>query len=243
MVDERTPGKTPVTPNTLGGQAVQPNTLRGAGGASGPVRAATADASASPGGAATSPWPTQPPTDPSLADPAVTPPAVLAGAGTAAAARPSSLGGLLRRFWWLILIVAVGVGGVLVRDYTSGNAGDLRVGDCFDEPPSAQTQVEDVQHHPCGDAHTGEVLAIFTYDAPSGAAVPSTEAFDAFVGDRCVPAFEAYVGRSFEAATDIDMGYFYPSDSGWQHGDREVTCYLSPANGQPIRGSLRSPAP
>jgi Septum formation len=223
MADERSAGNPPVTPNTLGGQPVAPNTLRGA------VEAR---------------WPAQPLTDPSLTDPSVTPPpADVVGAAAAAPARPSSLGGLVRRFWWLILIVAVGAGGVFLRDYTSGSAGDLRVGDCFDEPPSAQTQVADVQHHPCGDAHTGEVLAIFTYDAPSGAAVPSTDAFDSFVGAHCVPAFEAYVGRSFEAATDVDMGYFYPSLSGWQHGDREVTCYLSAANGQPTRGSLRAQAP
>ncbi|MGZ6293606.1 MAG: septum formation family protein [Candidatus Limnocylindrales bacterium] len=249
MADDRS---SHVVPNTLSGQPVGPNTLSGVArqGTADPGTPRDTDASTDPG-LSTAPGPPADegpaPVEPSVADslPADAPAGWVAAAPVGqSAARGGGLLGLARRFWWILLIVALAAGGVLLRDYMSGSAGDLKAGDCFDEPTaSAQTEVKDVQHHPCGDAHTAEVIGVFTYDAPRDAAMPSVDAFDAFVGDRCVPAFEAYVGRSFQDAADLDMGYFYPSDSGWASGDRAVTCYLSPANGQPIRGSLRSSAP
>jgi hypothetical protein len=58
----------------------------------------------------------------------------------------------------LVVVGAIVVGGFLFRDRISGNAGDLQVGDCFDDPGTSE--ISDVQHHPCTEAHTGEVIFI-----------------------------------------------------------------------------------
>jgi hypothetical protein len=129
------------------------------------------------------------------------------------------LRGLLIR---LGLIGVIVLGGFVLRDRLSGSAGDLRVGDCFDEPGESQS-VEDVQHHPCTDAHTAEI--VFVGNHPDSEAYPGLDAFDAFVFERCVPAFESYTGRLWETDTELDMGYFYPTTEGWPEGDHEIACY------------------
>ena len=94
----------------------------------------------------------------------------------------------LRRFRGLIIIVAivvvVAVVGVVFRDRITGNAGSLQVGDCFDLPADAvaatDATVGDVQHHPCTEAHGGEVFAVLTYPAAATDTYPPTDAFVAF---------------------------------------------------------------
>ena len=46
----------------------------------------------------------------------------------------------------------VAIGGFVLRDRLSSNAGDLAVGDCFDEPTASAETIEDVQHQPCTEA-------------------------------------------------------------------------------------------
>ena len=59
------------------------------------------------------------------------------------------------------------IGGLVLRDRLSGSASDLKIGDCFDVP-ATETDIKDVQHHPCTEAHTGEVFAVVTHPAPKG---------------------------------------------------------------------------
>jgi Septum formation len=161
-------------------------------------------------------------------------------------ARASSV---LLRFRGLLIIVAIAVVvlvvGLVFRDRITGQAGDLRVGDCFDLPADAVASagVGDVQHHPCTEAHGGEVYAVLTYPADAGATYPPSDAFDAFAADQCAATFQTYTGTAFEAATTLDAGYFFPIDSGWAGGDRTVICYLEDASGQPLTHSLRSASP
>jgi len=151
---------------------------------------------------------------------------------------------LVRRFPVIVLMVVVGVGGYVFRDHLTGYVGDLRVADCFDEPESfaagTTDTVEDVQHRPCTDAHDAEVFAVLTHSTGSTVAYPSEDAFDRFVGDNCVPAFENYTGRLYSAATDFDIGWFYPSEEGWQDGDRVVTCYVYRVDGLQLKGSVKA---
>ena len=128
--------------------------------------------------------------------------------------------GLLIRVGVIAVIV---VGALILRNYLSGSAGDLRVGDCFDEPATTET-VDDVQYHPCTDAHDAEV--IFVGDHPPSDTYPALAAFDDFVVEKCVPAFESYTGRDWETDTELDMAYFYPTSEGWPEGDHEVSCYV-----------------
>jgi hypothetical protein len=63
---------------------------------------------------------------------------------------------------WIVrfaLIGVVAVGALIFRDRLSGSAGELKVGDCFDVP-AVQTNIRDVQHHPCNESHTGVVMSL-----------------------------------------------------------------------------------
>jgi hypothetical protein len=120
------------------------------------------------------------------------------------------------------IIAAIAIGFLVFRDRLTGAAADLRVGDCFDVPGDV-TEVDEVQHRPCSEAHDAEVVFVANY---SGTSYPVISGFDDYVVDNCIPAFEAYVGRSFEAATELDLSYFFPTLEGWGDGDREITCYL-----------------
>jgi hypothetical protein len=127
---------------------------------------------------------------------------------------------------WVIrigIIAVIVAAGLIFRDRLTGSAGELRVGDCFDEPTQAQ-EVKDVQHQPCTDPHDGEV--VFVGDHPDSDTYPGESAFDSFVLANCVPAFETYTGRDWATDTELDLGYFYPTTDGWPSGDHEVACYV-----------------
>ena len=144
------------------------------------------------------------------------------------------MGSLLLR---LGIIAAIAGGGWVFRDYISGNAGDLAVGDCFDAPTTVDEEVEDVAHHPCTDAHTAEVIYVADY-SPDGP-YPGEDAFDAFTEANCPPAFNAYTGLDFYTAMDYDMGVFYPLEEGWNQGDHEISCYLVRADESAMSASVR----
>jgi hypothetical protein len=127
---------------------------------------------------------------------------------------------------WIVriaIVAAIAIGAFIFRDRISSNAGDLAVGDCFDEP-AGLTEIKDVQHHPCTESHTSEVL--FVGDHPGGNdAYPSETQFLEFVQTQCVPAFNTYTGLDFDTDTTLDMGYFFPTGDGWKGGDHEMICY------------------
>jgi hypothetical protein len=149
--------------------------------------------------------------------------------------------GLVRRFWILGLIALIGIGAVVFRDRLSGSAADLQVGDCFDVPPASVQEIEDVQHHPCTEPHTGEVFLV--YDMPGGDEFPTEEEFFATFSERCVPAFAEYTGSDFETATSLDMTGITPTREGWRSGDRRITCVLVRIDGSPMTRSMKGTSP
>jgi hypothetical protein len=146
------------------------------------------------------------------------------------------VGGLLLRIG---IIAAIAGGAWIFRDYISGNATDLAVGDCFDAPSTVEETVEDVAHHPCTDAHTAEVFYVADYTASD--AYPGLEAFDSFTQANCPPAFQAYTGMDFYCAEaeDYDIGLFYPLEEGWNRGDKEVTCYIVRVDEAAMNASMK----
>jgi hypothetical protein len=137
------------------------------------------------------------------------------------------------------IIAAIAGGGWVFRDYISGNATDLAVGDCFDAPTTVDETVEDVSHHPCTDAHTAEVF--FVADHPDTGSFPGYEAFDTFTEDNCPATFATYTGMDFygDEAVDYDIGVLYPLEEGWGQGDHEITCYLLRVDEGPMTASLK----
>jgi len=142
------------------------------------------------------------------------------------------------------LLIRVGIIAVIVvaafifRDFISGNASDLKVGDCFDQPSTVNTVVNDVQHHPCSDPHTAEVFFVADYD-PASATYPTEDAFQSFVLDRCLGAFQSYTGRAWQDAQELDVQPFWPTEEGWGKGDKEVTCFAVRVDGGKITGSVK----
>jgi hypothetical protein len=141
---------------------------------------------------------------------------------------------------WIIriaIIAVIVIGGLIFRDRLSGSAGDLKVGDCFDEPKGAQT-VKEVQHHPCTDSHTSEV--VFVGNVPGeNASYPGEAAFTTFAVQNCSPAFTTYTGKDINSQTDLDMGYFFPLEEGWGKGDHALTCYIVRTDGTPVTQSFK----
>jgi hypothetical protein len=134
------------------------------------------------------------------------------------------------------IIAAIIIGGFVLRDRLSSNAGDLQVGDCFDDPGQV-AEVKDVQHHPCSEAHTGEVIYVGSM-AGENSAYPSDDTILTFVGTNCLPAFASYTGKEYDGVT-LDVGYFHPTSEGWNKGDRGVICYAYNIDGSTTTGSVK----
>lgn len=142
---------------------------------------------------------------------------------------------------WIIRLAIIGViavGGLIFRDRLSGNAGDLKVGDCFDVP-TATIDIKDVQHHPCNESHTGEVFAVVNHPAAKGTAPLTESQLIDFLSSSCAPAWAAYVGQQAVSAGALDIGAFYPRDDDWNDGDRAVTCYTYRLDQKPMTSSLK----
>lgn len=160
---------------------------------------------------------------------------------------PSSRGAVVRSFassaiGRIVIIAVIAGAAFLLRNYVSGSAGDLRVGDCFDVPAETK-DIIDVQHHPCTESHTGEVVFVGDYPSPADASYPSVESFQAYVDDACVTAFAEYTGSTFEDALSLGMGWFYPGAEGWKTGDHELVCYLNRLDEAPMTQSFRNANP
>jgi hypothetical protein len=141
------------------------------------------------------------------------------------------------------IIAIIGAGAWVLRPFIMGNAGSLAVGDCFDVPADVsateQETVEDVQHHPCTDAHGAEVVFVGDF-APATDTHPAEDAVLSFVGSSCVPAFKTYTGLDFEQAADYDLGWFWPTAEGWSKGDHKIICYLIRVDDATMTQSLKA---
>jgi hypothetical protein len=135
------------------------------------------------------------------------------------------------------IIAVIALGAYIFRDRLSGNAGDLKVGECFDEP-TAQVEVKDVQHHPCNESHTAEVVYLGTMTGDN-ATYPTDVVFNQYIEASCLPAWEAYTGKTYATETILALGYFVPTTKGWNDGDRGITCYVSREDGAAMTSSLK----
>jgi hypothetical protein len=128
----------------------------------------------------------------------------------------------------LVVIGVVAVGAFFMRDRISGNVAELRVGDCFDLPAGAmETQIDDVQHHPCTEPHEYEAYAELTYPAAEDAPYPGDAKISRWGERGCTDAFQGYVGVGL-ARSSLTIYYFTPTSEGWaQEGDHVVNCVLA----------------
>lgn len=137
------------------------------------------------------------------------------------------------------LVVVIGGGFFLFRDRLSSNVAELAAGDCFDEPTAAAS-ITDVQHQPCNSPHFGEVFAVLTHPAAAGEAYPVVSGFDDYILENCVPVFETYTGREADTESELNLGWFQPTLTGWGEGDRGFTCYVSRLDDVPLNASIKN---
>jgi hypothetical protein len=136
------------------------------------------------------------------------------------------------------VVAAIIVGGLFLRQWLSGNAGDLKVGECFDVP-AASEDIEDVQHHPCTDPHTGEVFFVGEAGAEDGAAYPITFDLAEEVYTFCDPAFLTYTGKDSNTDPEWTYGFFYPNEEQWADDSRLIICYASRLDEAPTSTSIK----
>jgi hypothetical protein len=136
------------------------------------------------------------------------------------------------------IVGAIIVAFIVLRPLLPGNASTLAVGDCFDVPTGNET-IEDVQHHPCTEPHGGEVIHSAKYEGPA-TAYPTDAEFEDYVADKCLPAFETYTGRTYEAATDLNLEWFVPTSESWADGNKKVVCYALNADGTQLSKSIKA---
>jgi len=142
----------------------------------------------------------------------------------------------------LLIIGVIVAGGFLLRNYLTGSVGDLQVGDCFDAPAGTHA-ISDVKHHPCNEAHGEEVVFVGDYPTPADGAYPSLDDFKNYLEGPCLAAFASYTGSAFEDAEALDMGFYYPGQESWKSRDRELICYLTRIDGQPMTQSFHDAKP
>jgi Septum formation len=145
-------------------------------------------------------------------------------------ARAGAARGIVRRVLPFAIFGAIAFGGYLFAaqrgdngEITQGGSlpiADVREGDCFDLPESESEETNDVDARLCDEAHQFEMM--FVGDMPAGD-YPVESAFETFVADACLPAFETYVGLAYEDSA-LDIFWFYPTADTWDSGDQSVQC-------------------
>lgn len=166
-------------------------------------------------------------------------------AGAAPAPAAPAWQGLLR-FWWVPVIVVVAATAWFLnarRDEsgqitTGGNmtAADLRIGDCFDLQDETQDLIDNVDAKPCSEPHIYQMF--FVGDLPAGD-YPGQDTMDEFAFDNCLPAFETYVGVSYQESV-LKIFYLTPSEDSWSAGDHSVQCAAHLPNKEPVSQTFQN---
>jgi len=139
----------------------------------------------------------------------------------------------------IAVIAIIAVVGLIFRDRLTGNATDLQAGDCFDEASEGLT-VKDVQHHPCTEGHTAEVILVSKHPAAEGAAMLTNTELETYVSSNCVAALFAYAGGQDKVAKNIEVGVYYPLEEDWSKGERDMTCYAYTTDGAKLTSSIKA---
>ncbi len=121
---------------------------------------------------------------------------------------------------------------------------DIQVGDCFDSGTGLDgfdegegTEETTVTRLSCDAPHEAEAYGttqVTGYDDFPGDAELARVAFD-----ECGRLVQPYVLDTWELDTSTTMYFYYPQQSSWSFGDREILCFFGHTDGTPLDGSLR----
>ena len=126
---------------------------------------------------------------------------------------------VLRRAAGVAVIAAV-VSGCGARPVS-----ELKVGECFDFPGDT-SEVSSVSVVECTGPHAAEAFEVFDVALDAFDATAIAAAAD----ERCLGAFEGYVGYPYNAA-DFYYRALTPGAEGWANGARTVICLVVPQEG------------
>jgi hypothetical protein len=139
--------------------------------------------------------------------------------------------GLLRYAWIPVVGIVLVVGFVVSQGQR--DLENLAPGDCFN---AADTDtITEIDAGPCTEPHEYEAFHVTTV---GGEGFPSDEQLAQTFESECLPAFEAYVGVSYDASA-IYATMITPSEESWSDGDRSVACILYAPENTELTVSLR----
>lgn len=127
-----------------------------------------------------------------------------------------------------LLVAACGQAALLVDE-----------GQCFDNPDGRSEIVTNVDIVDCDDPHDNEMYAVVAY--PDQGSHPGDDVIRDFADETCIQRFEEFVGFDY-LASELDLGYFWPTDESWDAGDRTVQCFVFELDGSQSAGTLQGAA-
>ena len=133
-----------------------------------------------------------------------------------------------------LLLLAGGL--LLITSSSKTLADDLAVGDCFDDPETAELVLIDTVA--CDEPHDNEVFAINSVGVALGFSFPTPSEMEEFAFFACVQDFDSFVGTGYQDSI-LDMTWLYPTSESWADGDRIITCALYRLDLQQMTGSMR----
>jgi hypothetical protein len=116
---------------------------------------------------------------------------------------------------------------------TTQDVFSLEVGDCEAGNPT-EGEVSETKVIDCAEPHGGEIYAA-SY-LPDGD-FPSDEEIVAQADADCYAGFESFIGADWDDSM-YNYSWYYPTESSWADGDREILCIVYHDGGEQISGSL-----
>jgi hypothetical protein len=121
---------------------------------------------------------------------------------------------------------------------------DIQVGDCFDSgtglgefEENEATEETTVTRLPCDAPHEAEAYG--TAQVTGYQEFPGDAELTELAFDECGRLVQPYVLDTWELDTSTTMYFYYPQQSSWSFGDREILCFFGHIDGTPLEGSVR----
>lgn len=128
------------------------------------------------------------------------------------------------------------LGSTLAEQAPADDVFSIVVGDCLNDAAVEGDVVSTVPIVACTESHDSEVYASHDLD---GVEFPGDAALDAALAEFCQgEAFEDFVGIPW-LESELETSGFYPTESSWANGDRELLCVIRDSAG-PSTGSLEN---
>lgn len=118
------------------------------------------------------------------------------------------------------------------------DAFNIRVGDCFDDSSSYDSEVNSLPGVPCSQPHDNETYAVFDVTVSS---YPEGDAMAELANESCLERFESFVGKDYQSST-LKIMTLYPTAQSWRQDDHEIVCVVYDMNAAKLEGSVKGRA-